>query len=154
MPKKVNGALGGFGARLVELRKAAGYTQTELANELGVTRRMIAYYEGESEHPPSNLLPGLALALGVSIEALLGSEPATRLARAPKPATSRLQRRLQQIERLEAPEKRQILQVLDTLLESAQLRKKVQAKQIALQLKCEVPRQHPEDEGEHHDPAR
>lgn len=131
MPKKVNGALGGFGARLVQLRKAAGYTQTELANELGVTRRMVAYYEGETEHPPSNLLPGLAQALGVSIETLLGTEPAKKSARPAKPTTSRLQRRLQQIERLEPPEKRQILQVLDTLLESAQLRKKVQAKQAA-----------------------
>lgn len=131
MPKKVNGALGGFGARLVELRKAVGYTQAELAGELGVSRRMIAYYEGETEHPPANLLAGLAGALGVSIEVLLGTEPARKGVRSPKPATSRLQRRLQQIERLEAAEKRQILQVLDTLLESAQLRKKVQTKQAA-----------------------
>jgi hypothetical protein len=33
-----------FGARLTELRKAAGYTQVELAAALGTTQRMIAYY--------------------------------------------------------------------------------------------------------------
>jgi len=75
MPKKTMSAAGNFGARLVELRKAAGYTQGELAAELGVTRRMVAYYEGETEHPPANLLPGLAKALGVTIEQLLGSDP-------------------------------------------------------------------------------
>lgn len=131
MPKRRNGAPPGFGVRLVELRKAAGYTQTELANELGVTRRMIAYYEGETEHPPANLLPGLAQALGVKIEALLGSEPLKKSARGRKPVNSRLQRRLQQIEKLEPAEKRQILQVIDTLLESAQLKRKVAAKQAA-----------------------
>jgi len=131
MPKPRNGSAPRFGARLVELRKAAGYTQTELANELGVTRRMIAYYEGETEYPPSTLLAGLAKALGVSIEALLGTEPMRKTARAAKPATSRLQRKLAQIEKLEPSEKRQILQVLDTLLESAQLKRKMQTKQAA-----------------------
>lgn len=131
MPKERNGSAPSFGARLVELRKAAGYTQTELANELGVTRRMIAYYEGETEYPPSTLLPGLAKALGVSIEALLGTEPLKKATRAAKPATSRLQRRLAQIEKLEPTEKRQILQVIDTLLESAQLKKKLHPKQPA-----------------------
>jgi transcriptional regulator with XRE-family HTH domain len=131
MPKRRNAATTGFGARLVELRKAAGYTQTELANELGVTRRMVAYYEGETEHPPANLLAGLAQALGVAIEELLGSEPLKKAARSRKPVNSRLQRRLQQIEKLEPADKRQILQVIDTLLESAQLKRKVQNKQAA-----------------------
>jgi DNA-binding XRE family transcriptional regulator len=70
MPRKANGAPEHFGARLVALRKRAGYTQTELARELNVTRRMIAYYEGETEFPPSALLPQLTQALGVSLEEL------------------------------------------------------------------------------------
>jgi transcriptional regulator with XRE-family HTH domain len=126
MPKRTNAALPNFGVRLVELRKAAGFTQTELANELGITRRMIAYYEGETEHPPSNLLPGLAQALGVSIEVLLGATPPTSRKTA-KPNDSRLQRRLQQIEKLEAGEKRQVLQLLDAFIERGQLKRKAQA---------------------------
>jgi transcriptional regulator with XRE-family HTH domain len=126
MPKRTNAALPNFGVRLVELRKAAGFTQTELANELGITRRMIAYYEGETEHPPSNLLPGLAQALGVTIEVLLGATPAKKTAK-PKPNDSRLQRRLQQIEKLEAGEKRQVLQLLDAFIERGQLKRKAQA---------------------------
>ena len=59
---------------------------------------MVAYYEGETEHLPASLLPGLAKALGVTIEALLGTEPVKKSARSAKPANSRLQRRLAQIE--------------------------------------------------------
>jgi len=128
MSKRTNTELPNFGARLVELRKAAGFTQTELANELAVTRRMIAYYEGETEHPPSNLLPGLAQALGVSIEVLLGATPPKKLS---KPNDSRLQRRLQQIEKLETNEKRQVLQLLDAFIERGQLKRKANNKQAA-----------------------
>jgi hypothetical protein len=49
----------------------------------------------------------------------------------PKGKDSRLQRRLAQLEKLEAPERRQIMQVLDTLLESAQLKRKAQGKSAA-----------------------
>ncbi len=71
MPKKSATDISGFGDRLVALRKAAGFTQQTLAQELGVSRRMIAYYEGETEHPPTTILPRLAHALRVSIDELL-----------------------------------------------------------------------------------
>ncbi len=117
-----------FGERLTELRKAAGFTQQELADEVGVSRRMIAYYEGQSMHPPTTLLPALARALGLSADALLGLTPVKRNG---KPVNTRLVRRLQQIEKLEATQKRQILQVIDTLLESAQLKRRAQSKLAA-----------------------
>ena len=41
MARKKNGERPGFGARLAALRKAAGYTQQELPQELGISRRMI-----------------------------------------------------------------------------------------------------------------
>lgn len=121
MPRKVNGAPESFGARLVALRKRAGYTQTELARELNVTRRMIAYYEGETEYPPSALLPQLAQALGVSLEELLGSQPVRK---ATKPVNTRLHRRLQQIEQLDPNEKRQVLQLIDAFIERGQLKRR------------------------------
>jgi len=88
----------GFGARLARLRKAAGFTQTQLAEELGVSRR-IAYREAESSHPPASLLKDLACVLNTSIEELLGSEPPKRKTRS-KSLSPRLQRRLRQIENL------------------------------------------------------
>ena len=69
MPKQNVDELPDFGRRLVKLRKEAGYTQVELAKELGVTQRMISYYEGHSEYPPSTLLQKMAKVLNVSADA-------------------------------------------------------------------------------------
>jgi transcriptional regulator with XRE-family HTH domain len=122
MPKKQVDDLRDFGVRLAALRKAAGYTQTELANEIGVSQRVIAYYEGETQHPPASLLPRLAKALQVSTDELLGITPASP--KAPK-TDSRLQRRFRQVEKMDAKDKRQIIQLLDTFIEAAQLKKKI-----------------------------
>jgi transcriptional regulator with XRE-family HTH domain len=119
VPKRKDGEDLGFGARLSRLRKEAGYTQQELAQEIGVSRRMIAYYEGETERPPTMLLPDLAAALGVTTDALLG---VATLKKTTKP-DRRLQRRMQQIERMNPRDKRQVLQLLDAFIEREQLRK-------------------------------
>lgn len=107
-----------FGQRLAALRKAAGFTQQKLADEIGASRRMIAYYEGESDHPPANLLAQIALALNVSTDELLGLQ---EINAAPK-ATNRLERRLKQIESLNPKAKRQLTQLIDTFIEAEQLR--------------------------------
>jgi transcriptional regulator with XRE-family HTH domain len=120
MAKRLNAEGVDFGARLKALRKAAGFTQEELAQEIGVSRRMIAYYEGETEYPPTALLPKIAQALKISADELLGIAPVKKSS---KPANSRLQRRLQQIETLAPNEKRQVLQVLDAFIERGKLKK-------------------------------
>jgi transcriptional regulator with XRE-family HTH domain len=117
MPKQKIEELSDFGRRLVRLRKAAGYTQVELAKELEVSQRMVSYYEGHSDYPPASLLPKLAEILGVSADELLGIKP---LKKAKKPDT-RLQRRVQQIEKLPTKERRQLIQVIDTYLKAAQI---------------------------------
>jgi transcriptional regulator with XRE-family HTH domain len=124
MPKgqKTNGK-GGFGARLAELRKAAGYTQAELGAELGVSQRMIAFYESPEANPPASMLAAMAKALGVSVDVLIGAAPTPK--RASGPASSRLERRLKQIEKLGSREKRQILQFLDTFLDREKLRRRL-----------------------------
>lgn len=121
MPKKKSEAPQSFGARLAALRKAAGFTQMELAEELGTSQRMIAYYESPQALPPSALLPRMAQALGISTDVLLGVAPVKRAA---KPRDSRLHRRLQQVEQLEPNEKRQVLQLLDAFIERGQLKRK------------------------------
>lgn len=83
----------------------------ELAAEVGISRRNLAYYE--TQHPPSSILPELAKVLNVTINELMGATPIRKAARA---GSSRLQRRLAQIEKLNAREKRQILQFLDTFI--------------------------------------
>lgn len=116
-----------FGARLTELRKAAGYTQVELAAALGTTQRMIAYYESRAEKAPAALLPQMAQALGVSTDEILGIKPLKK-GKGKQPDT-RLQRRLQRIEKLDPKAKRQITQLLDTFIEREELKQRVNAQE-------------------------
>lgn len=120
MPKTKKPETTDFGTRLVRLREAAGYTQLELADEIGVSRRMIAYYEGQSDHPPTTLLPAIATALGTTTDELLGATPIRKTSKAGR---SRLQRRLQQLEKLAPREKRLVLQLLDTFIERDRLKR-------------------------------
>lgn len=115
-----------FGERLASLRKAAGFTQVELAAELGVSQRMVAYYESPAATPPANLLPQIAAALGVSIDQLFGVGAKRRLVK--QDGDSRLRRRLLAIEKLDVAEKRQVLQVIDALIERGQLKRKVESR--------------------------
>jgi transcriptional regulator with XRE-family HTH domain len=115
-----------FGERLAALRKAAGYTQIELAAELGISQRMISYYESPDTTPPANLLPQIAAALGVSIDELFGVGTRRRLIK--QDGDSRLRRRLLAIEKLDVADKRQVLQLLDALIERGQLKRKAESR--------------------------
>lgn len=116
MPKQIDPQTQGFGERLVQFRKAAGYTQQQLADEIGASRRQIAYYEGESEHPPAGLLITLALALNVSTDQLLGVHSTRKLAS----VSTRLERRIKQIERMPPKPKQQLLGIIDTFIAAHQ----------------------------------
>jgi transcriptional regulator with XRE-family HTH domain len=127
MPRRIAGkAPGGFGSRLAALRKQAGLSQTALAQEIGISQRMVAYYEGPSAFPPATLLPAIARVLGVSVEALLGTETAKRKTKA---VDTRLQRRLQQIASLPTEERRQIMQLVDAFIERGKLKQRVNAQE-------------------------
>jgi len=119
--KMKRGAALDFGPRLAELRKQAGFTQTAFAGEIGVSQRMMAYYESPAAHPSAKLLPKMAEALGVSVDTLLGVDTAKRRT---KPTDTRMQRRLQQIEKLPPEERRQVLQVIDAFIERGELKRK------------------------------
>lgn len=121
MPKYTTRASDGFAARLAQLRKAQGFTQEQLAAEIGISRRRIAYYEAESEHPPASLLPELARALNTTVDELLGNGPVKAKAR-PAPLSPRLERRLRQIERLSPKPKQQLLSIIDTFIAAEQNR--------------------------------
>lgn len=126
MPKRKTEVIESFGERLAELRKDAGFTQVEFAAEVGITQRMVAYYEAPDAHPPAHLLPQMARALGVSVDVLLG----LRAPRQPKKlATARLERRLQEIGKLDAAEKRQIIQIIDTFIERGKLKQRISAQE-------------------------
>jgi hypothetical protein len=79
---------------------------------------MISYYEGQTEFPPSSLMPKLSQLLGVSSDELLGIKPLKKN----KLPDTRLIRRVQKIDKLEATKKKQLFQIIDTFIEADQLR--------------------------------
>ena len=126
MPKRKTEVVQSFVERLARLRKAAGYTQVEFAAEVGITQRMVAYYEAPTASPPAHLLPRMAEVLGVGVDVLLGVNAPRR----PKQlATNRLERRLLEIEKLGPKAKRQIMQLLDTFIESEKLKARLRAQE-------------------------
>ena len=62
-----------FGARIAELRKAQGFTQQQLADQLGLAQQVVASYEIGRRRVPISMLPALAIALAVSVDTLLGT---------------------------------------------------------------------------------
>lgn len=61
------------GNRIKELRKSAGYTQSELGEKLGVVKQTISSWENDVSEPNSDMLVRLCNILGTTPEYLLGS---------------------------------------------------------------------------------
>lgn len=104
-----------FGGRLARFRKAAGFSQRDLAAELGISHRMVAYYEKQTEHPPTHLMPLLTKALGVSADQILGLEKTQESGRR---RDTKLWRRFSQVEKLPPEKRKPIIQLMDAFLKS------------------------------------
>lgn len=106
-----------FGSRLAEIRKAKGLTQTELGELIGASQRMVAYYEKETQRPPSEKLHLIAKALNISMDELLGIKE-TKSETSPKQAA--LWKRLRKIEALPQSQQKTLLKTIDTFLKGAE----------------------------------
>jgi transcriptional regulator with XRE-family HTH domain len=115
----------GFGSRLAAIRKERGITQAQLGEKVGVSNRVIAYYETESDQPPGSLLVDLCVALKVSADELLGIKT-PRERRDPK--TARLINRLKRVAELPPAQQRAVLQHLDGLLAAQKSAKRSRSK--------------------------
>src|SRR5438105_1004295 len=102
-----------FGQRLARLRKEAGYSQRSLAAEIGISNRMVAYYEAQTEHPPAHLLTPIADALDLTVDQLLGRAPISKR-KAPK--NERLIRQLRQVEKLPARARQSVIEHIEGLV--------------------------------------
>jgi transcriptional regulator with XRE-family HTH domain len=123
MPKRrmqLAGKSESFGERLARLRQEAGLSQRDLAAEVNISQRMVAYYEKQTAHPPTHLLAILAKALGVSSDQLLGIKEVKSNGRT---RDNRLWRRFSQVEQLPQSQRKQIVQILDAFLERDKLKK-------------------------------
>lgn len=120
-PKALPANPDAFGQRLAHLRQTAGYTQTSFAQEVGISQRMVAYFENENGNPPMPLLRKFVRALGISADQLLGLEKVTIRKR---PRDTRLQKRFSQVENLPDADKKHVARYLDNVIRLAKLDRK------------------------------
>ena len=105
-----------FAARLVYLRKQKGFSQQSLADAVGIHVSQIKRYEGGATQPQLDALKKIAIALGVSADALLFDEGERGL-----DEVFRLQ--LDVISHLNEDEQRIIREVIDGMLLKYQARR-------------------------------
>ncbi len=105
-----------LGSRLAQRRKEAGLTQVQLAEALGISQQMVASYEVGRRRIPVSMLPVLAQALKVQIDALLGGTAKAPSRRGP---ASQLQRSIERISELPRPKQRFVIEMLETVLAQA-----------------------------------
>lgn len=108
-----------FGQRLRRIRESRGFSQEQLGRRSGISQRMVAYYENHAKKAPAHQLLKMAAVLRVSLEELLGYKA---LAETNGKRSSRLWNKLRMVETLPAKDRKQVLQLIDTLVERERLR--------------------------------
>lgn len=98
------------GERIAYFRKQNGLTQKELSEKIGVKRALIANYELGRAHVYDDALAGIAVALQVSADALLGITNEDLTGEAP---SLKITRRLKEIEKLPPNKQKIILRNID-----------------------------------------
>lgn len=105
-----------LGAQIRRYRIEKGLTQTQLGNLVGVSQRVVAYYEVKGVSPPPELLVKIADALRVSIEELFGRKKRSGRAAGPQPGGNvRRQRHIKRLDELPASDRKAIFRIIDAL---------------------------------------
>ena len=106
-----------FGKKLVALRTSHGFTQVELAAIIGISQVYLVNIEKGRRRMPMSCLPILADLFSVSVDELVGRAPAkAKKKRGPSP---KLQRQLEQLQRLPRAKQRWVSELLDGVLQQA-----------------------------------
>jgi transcriptional regulator with XRE-family HTH domain len=116
--KKKPGKTETLGDRIRRFRIAKGLTQAELAARIGVPQQTITYYEVRGVSPPPDLLVGIADALDVSTDILLGRKKMPERGEGAAPASSvRRQKHLKRLDELPPHDQKAVFKIIDALAE-------------------------------------
>jgi HTH-type transcriptional regulator/antitoxin HipB len=111
----------GLGERIRRLRQERGWTQTDLAERAGCSRRAIVYYERDGKYPPAPVLAAMAGAFGLDINTFMApEEPGQKAAKgAPDlltdPEDRRLWKKFRQLRELSERDQASVLRMLNAL---------------------------------------
>jgi transcriptional regulator with XRE-family HTH domain len=101
---------------LLALREAAGLTQIDVAEALGVARANIAHWEWSEKPPRAELLPKLAEILRVRLEDLIASRKHhTAIAARPGPV-GEVQKAFEEVRKLPRTQQRKIIETVYALV--------------------------------------
>ncbi len=99
-----------FGQRMAEAREKAGLTQVQLAEKLGITQPVVAYWEREPVALRAEQLTALADILNVSADVLLGRSSRQL---APKGPPGKLRRVFDKAHKLPRHEQNKIVEFVE-----------------------------------------
>jgi|GEM_PF-622112 len=104
--------------RIIELRKAAGFTQTQLADELGVTQPVISGIERGELRVHGEFIVQLARILHASADDILGIRVTKRHTDKMTPELKRLWKKFQQIADWPEKDQRAVIRLINTVTKS------------------------------------
>jgi transcriptional regulator with XRE-family HTH domain len=107
-----------IGQRLARLRKERGYTQSEIAEQMGITQKLVSDYELDKLRPHPEMTIRFALAYRVTTDEILGikhTKPSNGSKTSPK-----ILRRLKKLEALPLSQQKFILKTIDSLIKAAE----------------------------------
>lgn len=99
-----------LGTRILELRKNKGWSQTELADAVGISYAQIGRYETKDAQPPAEVLKNIADALDTTVDYLLNGNTGDKASAALQDAE--LIRYFKEIETMPAEDKNALLRVI------------------------------------------
>jgi transcriptional regulator with XRE-family HTH domain len=102
-----------FGTRLYEIRKRKGLTQIQLGERIGVSKRVIAFYEGNHSGPPPELLKKMSIALDITVSYLVGESPLKEVGVELRPT---LRKYVDKLRRLPPKQQQTAFKMIDALI--------------------------------------
>jgi transcriptional regulator with XRE-family HTH domain len=106
-----------FGERLVAAREAAGLSQRDLAEKIGISQRALSWWEREPVALKPEQLVTLAEALGVTADHLLGRAPEKKRGSGPK---GKAQKVFEAVSKLPRHQQKKIIDVVESFVNQHQ----------------------------------
>lgn len=106
------------GTRIVAAREAAGLTQQQLADKIGVSLTNIAFWERRAPAPRAAMLAKIADVLGVSADELLGRAPAAATAKKKGGPNGKVRQVFEEVSTLPRTQQQRILDVVQAMLQA------------------------------------
>jgi transcriptional regulator with XRE-family HTH domain len=100
----------GPGDRLSRFRRERGISQSELAGRVGITQRIMSYYENGRTRIPAEMLLKMADALKISVYEILGRATSSR-----SPKNKRLWKVLEKLEAMPSHDQKVVLRYIDAV---------------------------------------